>query len=114
MISHCANPQCGAPLHYLRGGRLYRFDVKSPAEPCQDVPNAICTSKPVRAAIFFWLCEECCSHFSLQFDLRLGLRLVPATAASRRLLSRPVVLAGDAGQSLYARPGRALEANSHS
>jgi hypothetical protein len=63
MISQCANPECRVPLHYLRGGRLYRFDVKSPVEPCHDVPNAICTSKPAQAAIFFWLCEECCSRF---------------------------------------------------
>ena len=96
MISNCANPECHAPLHYLRGGRLYRFDVKSPAEPCHDVPNAICTSKPAHAAIFFWLCEECCSRFSLKFDLRTGVRLVPQLALTRRYLNRPVVNAGDA------------------
>lgn len=96
MISHCANPACHAPLHYLRGGRLYRFDVKSPGEPCHDVPNAICTSKPAQAAIFFWLCQECCSHFCLKFDLRLGVRLVPQRALGRRQVNRPVVNAGDA------------------
>lgn len=96
MISHCANPQCRAPLHYLRGGRLYRFDVKSPVEPCHDVPNAICTSKPVRAAIFFWLCEECCARFSLKFDLHVGVRLVPELAVAHRLPMTPVVLAGEA------------------
>jgi hypothetical protein len=96
MISHCANPACQAPLHYLRGGRLYRFDVKSPEEPCHDVPNAICTSKPAQAAIFFWLCQECCSRFSLSFDLRLGVRLVPQRAFVRTQLNRPVVNAGDA------------------
>jgi hypothetical protein len=96
MISHCANPKCRAPLHYLRGGRLYRFDVRSPAEPCHDVPNAICTSKPSHAAIFFWLCKECCSHFSLKFDLRLGVKLVPELAVARRLPRTPVVIAGNA------------------
>ena len=25
MVSHCANPACRAPLHYLRGGRLFFF-----------------------------------------------------------------------------------------
>lgn len=95
MISHCANPKCRAPLHYLRGGRLYRFDVKSPVEPCQDVPNAICTSKPARAAIFFWLCEECCTRFSLKFDLRLGVRLVSNRPAARALPRTPVVIAGE-------------------
>jgi hypothetical protein len=28
MISHCANPDCGVPFHHLRGGRLFRFEVK--------------------------------------------------------------------------------------
>ena len=46
MISHCANPECHRPLHYLRGGRVYRFDVKSPVELCQDVPDAICAVRP--------------------------------------------------------------------
>ena len=94
MISNCANPECHAPLHYLRGGRLYRFDLKSPAEPCHDVPNAICSSKPSHAAIFFWLCEQCCSRFSLQFDLRLGVRLVPEHTPARRFSSSPVIRSG--------------------
>lgn len=96
MISHCANPKCRAPLHYLRGGRLYRFEVKSPAEPCHDVPNAICASKPARAAIFFWLCERCCGRFSLKFDLRLGVRLVPEAGIVRSCSGTPVVVAGEA------------------
>ena len=95
MISHCANPACRAPLHYLRGGRLYRFDVKSPGEPCNDVPNAICTNRPAHAAIFFWLCQECCSRFTLKFDLRLGVRLVPERVLVSRFPSTPAVRAGD-------------------
>ena len=35
MISHCANPRCTLPFHYLRGGRLYRFDIISPSRPCR-------------------------------------------------------------------------------
>ncbi len=30
MISNCANPACNKPFHYLRGGRLYRFDAPLP------------------------------------------------------------------------------------
>jgi len=30
MISHCANPRCTLPLHYLRGGCLYRFELHRP------------------------------------------------------------------------------------
>jgi hypothetical protein len=70
--------------------------VKSPVEPCHDVPNAICTSKPAHAAIFFWLCEECRSRFSLKFDLRLGLRLVPERTLTRKRVNTPVVNPGEA------------------
>jgi hypothetical protein len=52
MISHCANPRCRLPLHYLRGGRLYRLDITSPSRPCADVPNAVCTLTPSRATVF--------------------------------------------------------------
>jgi hypothetical protein len=94
MISHCANPNCRTPLHYLRGGRLYRFDVKSPAEPCRDVPNAICANRPAHASVFFWLCEECCSRFSLQFDLHAGVTLLPERVPARRRLNTPLVVVG--------------------
>ena len=77
MISQCSNPQCGKPFHYLRGGKLYRFDVRRPVEPCRDIPNAICASKPSQASVFFWLCGECASRSSLRFSLREGISLVP-------------------------------------
>ena len=53
MISHCANPRCTLPFHYLRGGRLYRLDSTSPSRPCADVPNAVCTLTPSRAPLYF-------------------------------------------------------------
>lgn len=76
MITHCANPECNAPLHYLRSGRLFRFELRLPSQPCSDVPNAICASKPARATVFFWLCGSCAGQFSLKFDPRQGLELV--------------------------------------
>lgn len=77
MISECSNPQCAKPFHYLRGGRLYRFDVRRPVEPCRDVPNAICASKPSEASVFFWLCADCSHRYSLRFSLREGTSVVP-------------------------------------
>jgi hypothetical protein len=53
MISHCANPSCALPFHYLRGGRLYRFDITSPSTPRADVPNAICRLKPATRGRLF-------------------------------------------------------------
>jgi hypothetical protein len=90
MISHCVNPECGRPFHYLRGGRLYRFEVRRPAEPCQDVPNAICSVKPSSKTVFFWLCETCCSKLTLKFAPESGVILVPLPS-SGRLSSAPVV-----------------------
>lgn len=92
MISSCANPQCAVPFHYLRGGRLYRFELRSPCEPCADVPNAICSQKPSRATVYFWLCEHCCVKFSAKFHERDGLRLLPAARAGRNVGSGPVVV----------------------
>ncbi len=78
MITQCANPDCSAPLHYLRGGRLFRFDLRPPLHPCRDVPKTICSAKPAQASVFFWLCESCSRRFSLRFSLRQGLELIPA------------------------------------
>jgi hypothetical protein len=61
MVETCANPTCAAPFRYWRGGRLFRCDVKTPCEPCLDVPDHICQLKPTRSSVFFWLCETCCS-----------------------------------------------------
>lgn len=91
MISYCANPDCSMPFHYLRGGRLYRFEVRRPSEPCQDVPNAICSVKPASATIFFWLCEACCSKLTLRFAPEGGVTLMPLPR-SGRLSSAPVVV----------------------
>jgi hypothetical protein len=68
MISTCANPVCKKPFHYLRGGRLYRFDAPCPHKYCDDVPNAICAT--TRQAVFFWLCRRCSSKFTLRFNGR--------------------------------------------
>lgn len=96
MISHCANPECHTPLHYLRGGRLYRFDVKSPVEPWPDVPSAVCAMRPTPEAIFFWLCKCCCSCFSLKFDRQQEVKLVSQAATMSRSSNAPVIIADEA------------------
>jgi hypothetical protein len=91
MISHCANPGCTLPFHYLRGGRLYRFDIASPITPCADVPNAIYNPNPTRATVFFWLCGQCSSKYSLCFDFCDGVSLVPLTNPARKASTAPVI-----------------------
>lgn len=94
MISHCANPECAIPFHYLRGGRLYRFEVRRPSEPYEDVPNSICSLQASPATVFFWLCESCCSTLTLKFAPGTGITLLPKPA-SVSLRAAPVVIEPD-------------------
>lgn len=70
MVSHCANPTCGKPFHYLRGGRLYSFELRSTMTHSVD-------EKPARkrATVYFWICERCCDTLSLEFDPEHGVVL---------------------------------------
>lgn len=95
MISQCANPACARPFHYLRGGRLYRFDINSPNFPCNDVPNSICSLRPSRAAVFFWLCEDCVTKYSLRFNCREGVMLVPRPQSAQAMTTAPVIAVAD-------------------
>lgn len=83
MISKCANPTCKTDFHYLRGGRLYRFDLRRPSTPCKDVPNAICAANPSHATVFFWLCEDCSLKFTVSFSTREGVSLLPLAQRRR-------------------------------
>lgn len=47
MVKNCANPKCAKPLHYLREGRIFVFDVESDS------------NKPIHRLEHFWLCGEC-------------------------------------------------------
>ena len=90
MISQCANSKCGRAFHYLRGGRLYRFDLRQPQEPCTDVPNAICAGRPEHASVYFWLCGECSRKYAVQFSSREGVRVLPLEHRPQRI--GPVVV----------------------
>ena len=57
MVNHCANPQCCKPLHYLREGRVYVFDVTRPAA------NGEMTTRRME---HFWLCGTCSEVYYLE------------------------------------------------
>lgn len=99
MISHCANPDCKLPFHYLRGGRLYRIDIRHLTTPCRDVPNFICSMKRSHASVFFWLCEQCSLKFSLRFKVREGLALAPLTGVLRERGGAMVVAVSDSASN---------------
>jgi hypothetical protein len=53
MVNQCANPKCGKPLHYLREGRIFVFDLPDP-----NVPVPAAGGRPRRLQ-HFWLCGPC-------------------------------------------------------
>jgi uncharacterized protein YcsI (UPF0317 family) len=52
MVNHCANPKCCKPLHYLRDGRIFVFDLP---DPNSQVP----AGGRARRLQHFWLCGSC-------------------------------------------------------
>jgi hypothetical protein len=58
MVSHCANPKCAKPLHYLREGRIFVFDV-----PAGETDRH---GKRSRRMEHYWLCGECAQTMVMQ------------------------------------------------
>jgi hypothetical protein len=64
MLSKCANPPCSASFRYFRQGKLFRVEI----EPSGIVP----TAKTAGRSEFFWLCDDCASHLTLEYDHQTG------------------------------------------
>ena len=58
MVSQCANPKCGKPLHYLREGRIFVFDVSR--------GTADGSGKRTRRLEHFWLCGACSESLAME------------------------------------------------
>jgi hypothetical protein len=58
MVSHCANPKCAKPLHYLREGRIFVFDVAA--------GDADGNGKRTRKMEHYWLCGTCAQTMAMQ------------------------------------------------
>ncbi len=69
MVNHCANPQCCKPLHYLREGRVYVFDVT--------LPVSANSERTARRMEHFWLCGVCSEAYSLEQVEDRTVRLSP-------------------------------------
>jgi hypothetical protein len=77
MISHCANPQCAKPLHYLREGRIFAFDF-----PDTNIETA--TGKPTNRLGHYWLCGDCVGSFTLRQNLVYGVELFRVHSGERQ------------------------------
>ncbi|MGA7522681.1 MAG: hypothetical protein WBW84_09365 [Acidobacteriaceae bacterium] len=68
MVSHCANPKCAKPLHYLREGRIFVFDVQGKDKDAN--------GKQSRRMEHFWLCGTCSQNMVMEQTVD-GVRAVP-------------------------------------
>lgn len=69
MMNQCANPSCGKPLHYLREGRIFVFDVADPKPP---VPTF---GRRAHHQENFWLCGSCSATMVLEQTSELQIRV---------------------------------------
>lgn len=84
MVNHCSNPNCCKPLHYLREGRIYVFDVPDTTSPA--AKNGLYP----RHMEHFWLCGPCSSKYFLERSAEVGIRVVPKAGNQRREPARVV------------------------
>jgi hypothetical protein len=89
MVDYCANPLCMKPLHYLREGTIYIFDIAESAGA-----NGM---KKGHKLEHYWLCGDCSATHKLERTPEKELRLTskqplrygrrPAEIAERLLAS---------------------------
>jgi hypothetical protein len=66
MVSHCANPNCNKPLHYLREGKVFLFSGKNSSKH---------KSTPFQMIEHYWLCGDCARNWTLTMDRDQGVQL---------------------------------------
>jgi len=74
MLSKCANPQCSIPFHYLRNGKLFRWDGVGTSRDAAAPSHA---PKPNRKVEFFWLCGDCATRMVVVFQQGVGVTVRP-------------------------------------
>jgi hypothetical protein len=67
MVNQCANPDCGKPLHYLRKGRIFVFDL-----PDRNVPAP---GGRQRRLQHFWLCGRCSETMVMEQTSEMKIRI---------------------------------------
>jgi hypothetical protein len=77
VVDYCANPNCMKPLHYLREGTIYIFEV-------MDAEAGIRNTHQLE---HYWLCGECSIDHRLERTPNSELRLAPKQP--ERFVRRP-------------------------
>jgi hypothetical protein len=76
MVNNCANSGCAKPLHYLREGRIYIFDLSLAEKPPAGV-------KRLRRLEHYWLCGTCAETLMMIQDAQGTIHVMPKPAAIR-------------------------------
>ena len=69
MVDNCANPKCNKPLHYLRDGRVFTFNVPGASLG----PNG----QKLPRIEHYWLCGECSVSLTLEKLSEAGVQVLP-------------------------------------
>lgn len=78
MVNNCANPKCAKPLHYLRDGRIFVFDIVS--RDGTKGPDG----KHAHRMEHYWLCGTCAQTWQLEQTSENGIRLTSKPRFSTR------------------------------
>ncbi len=76
MVNNCANPSCNKPLHYLRDGRIFVFEVTGDAVGAD--------GKRSRHLEHYWLCGDCAPTMVLERHSKDGVQLMPKPVIRNR------------------------------
>lgn len=76
VITKCANPVCGTPFRYFRGGRLFLMDG---SRRVTNVLGEEPVQRRARNPEYFWLCKQCCSTMVIDLDNNGRARVILAS-----------------------------------
>jgi hypothetical protein len=69
MVDNCANPKCNKPLHYLRDGRVFTFNVTG--------AGLSSTGQRLQHIEHYWLCGDCADSLTLERVPEAGIKVLP-------------------------------------
>jgi hypothetical protein len=69
MLSKCANPSCSASFRYFHQGKLFGMETEASRD---NRAKGVSPSKTSTKTEFFWLCDDCTSAMTLEYDHKLG------------------------------------------
>lgn len=87
MLRKCANPVCYVPFRYLHQGKLFEVEIQY-----RECPFGKSTSSNGKRYVDrYWLCDQCATHFALQFDPRRGVVLMSSLGESREVTTTSIL-----------------------